>query len=229
MAAGESSNDLASLRAEDLDIDAEESYEEVFKKPELPTVSIEDDDVPMFPAPNSAQRQAESSRDVSTSKSQRSMLARELLSSKQKPSVPSRGTSLGLQPPTSTPPTRLNVPGRNKVALQPGCSPLDWARIKNTTDLRVCNILIQGGVTSLLRVTPSELKQHNTRSDAWTALEGKIYNISPYLRFHPGGTDTLMRVAGRDGTRLFYLTHSWVNIDAIIGPAMIGVLIPEHS
>ncbi|WFC98792.1 cytochrome-b5 reductase [Malassezia yamatoensis] len=229
MAAGESCNDLASLCAEDLNVGAEESFEEVFKQPEVPSVTIEDDRVPMFPAPNSAQRQAESSRDARTSKSQRSMLARELLSSKAKPSMPSRGTSLSLQPPMSTPPTRLNVPGRNKVALQPGCSPLDWARIKNTTDLRVCDILIKGGITTLLRVTPSELKQHNTRSDAWTALDGKVYNITPYLQFHPGGTDTLMRVAGRDGTRLFYLTHSWVNIDAIIGPAMTGVLVPENS
>ena len=85
---------------------------------------------------------------------------------------------------------------RKKVALAPGCSPLDWARLKNSTDLR-------GGVTSLQRVTPSQLKKHNTRDDAWSAFYGKVYNITPYLRFHPGGEDELMRCAGRDGTRLF--------------------------
>lgn len=30
-----------------------------------------------------------------------------------------------------------------------------------------------------------------------------VYNITPYLPFHPGGEEDLMRVAGRDGTRLF--------------------------
>lgn len=137
----------------------------------------------------------------------------------------------------ATPPSKLNKPGRNKVALEPGCSPLDWARIKSTTDLRVCFLLTQGGVTTLLRVTPSELKKHSTKSDAWTALEGKVYNITPYLRFHPGGQETLMRVAGRDGTRLFcrfaltdtVLTHSWVNVDAVIGPAMVGLLVPDPA
>ena len=47
------------------------------------------------------------------------------------------------------------------------------------------------------------LKQHNTRQDAWTVINGKVYNVTPYLAFHPGGEKELMRVAGRDGTKLF--------------------------
>lgn len=47
------------------------------------------------------------------------------------------------------------------------------------------------------------LKEHNTRADAWTAINGKVYNITPYLPFHPGGEKELMRVAGRDGSKLF--------------------------
>jgi cytochrome b involved in lipid metabolism len=45
---------------------------------------------------------------------------------------------------------------------------------------------------------------HNwTQEDAWTAIQGKVYNITPYLKFHPGGVKDLMRCAGKDGTRLF--------------------------
>ena len=32
---------------------------------------------------------------------------------------------------------------------------------------------------------------------------GNVYNITPYLDFHPGGVDELMRGAGKDGTALF--------------------------
>lgn len=32
-----------------------------------------------------------------------------------------------------------------------------------------------------------EVKQHKTEEDAWTVLRGRVYNISPYIRFHPGG------------------------------------------
>lgn len=49
----------------------------------------------------------------------------------------------------------------------------------------------------------SVLKQHNKRDDAWSAFNGKVYNITPYLPYHPGGEKELLRVAGRDGTKLF--------------------------
>ncbi|KAG5636952.1 hypothetical protein H0H81_006300 [Sphagnurus paluster] len=85
---------------------------------------------------------------------------------------------------------------RAKVALAPGHSALDWANLKTSgTDLR--------GVDTLMRIPPSVLKKHNKRDDAWSAFYGKVYNITPYLAFHPGGERELMRVAGRDGTKLF--------------------------
>lgn len=87
--------------------------------------------------------------------------------------------------------------GRGKVALGPGCSALDWARLTQSGEnLRG----VEGG---LIRVTKEELAKHKSRDDAWSAFNGAVYNITPYIRFHPGGEDELMRVAGRDGTRLF--------------------------
>lgn len=47
------------------------------------------------------------------------------------------------------------------------------------------------------------LKKHRTREDAWSAFNGKAYNITHYLSYHPGGEKELMRVAGRDGSKLF--------------------------
>lgn len=54
-----------------------------------------------------------------------------------------------------------------------------------------------------MRVTPSMLKLHNKKNDAWIALQGKVYNMTDYLSYHPGGEKELMRAAGRDGTKLF--------------------------
>jgi hypothetical protein len=48
-----------------------------------------------------------------------------------------------------------------------------------------------------------QLKQHNTADDAWICVRGKVYNITPYLKFHPGGVDQILRGAGKDATKLF--------------------------
>ena len=33
----------------------------------------------------------------------------------------------------------------------------------------------------------NEVKQHQKEGSMWTVLKGRVYNISPYMRFHPGG------------------------------------------
>ena len=38
----------------------------------------------------------------------------------------------------------------------------------------------------------------------------QVYNITHYLRFHPGGVPLLLKVAGKDGTALFNKYHAWV-------------------
>lgn len=32
-----------------------------------------------------------------------------------------------------------------------------------------------------------EVRQHQTEGQMWTVLKGRVYNISPYMKFHPGG------------------------------------------
>ncbi|WVQ96316.1 hypothetical protein IAU59_003420 [Kwoniella sp. CBS 9459] len=138
-------------------------------------------------------------------------------------------TALGLAPPPksklganrskagdSSPPVMKGKKG--KVALTPGHSALDWARLTcSGEDLR--------GVQGFQRVTLAELKEHNTPDDAWSVFNGMVYNITPYIPFHPGGEKELMRVAGRDGTKLFMLTHSWVNLDFMLKECLVGVLV----
>ena len=34
-------------------------------------------------------------------------------------------------------------------------------------------------------------------------FSGLVYNVTPYMDYHPGGKDELMKAAGIDGTELF--------------------------
>ena len=59
---------------------------------------------------------------------------------------------------------------RNKVALKPGRSLMDWIRLGNSgKDL-------QGFGGKFHKVSEEELAQHNTIDDVWICLRGRIYN-----------------------------------------------------
>ena len=63
----------------------------------------------------------------------------------------------------------VSLPGnpRNKTALRPGFSLMDWIRLtKSGKDL-------SGTGGQILEVTPRELSLHRTRKDAWMAINGK--------------------------------------------------------
>lgn len=143
---------------------------------------------------------------------------------------PSGGSGSRLSSSTLAPQT-LKKPSngaRNKVILEPGYSPLDWAALaaKPNNQLRGA-----GMPPGLLRVTPSMLKTQNGRKgrDAWTSYQGRIYNISPYLPYHPGGKGELLRGAGKDSAKLFQEIHPWVNWDGILGECLVGILVSEND
>lgn len=124
----------------------------------------------------------------------------------------------------SLPPSTLQKPKkpRKKVKLMPGFSQLDWAKLKASgANLRGEH------VTGLRRITRSELAEHRTKEDAWSGFHGKVYNITPYLNYHPGGVRELMRVAGKDGTELFMKTHAWISIDAMLDTCLLGFLVHD--
>ncbi|TFK93656.1 cytochrome b5 [Polyporus arcularius HHB13444] len=189
------------------------------------TVHGDDDAPPAFPAVNSAQRAAQSSKpdDVPRILTGNQLMPPPSLAARRPGTsgVSSTGSSSLLAPITTTKPPPQPAK-KGKVALAPGHGPLDWANLKKSgQNLR--------GTDTLLRVTPSMLKEHRTREDAWSSFSGKVYNLTPYLPYHPGGEKELMRVAGRDGTKLFALTHAWVNIDYMLDECLVGFMVSESA
>ncbi|KAI9680300.1 MAG: hypothetical protein M1829_001186 [Trizodia sp. TS-e1964] len=137
-----------------------------------------------------------------------------------------------LSPPSSSslapPPTSSLKPPkpRQKVVLAPGHSPLDWARLQQS------GAHLSGRADPLgplLRIPPSQLRLHNRRADAWSQFGARVYNITPYLAFHPGGEAELMRAAGRDGTHLFVQAHAWVSWENMLENCLVGLAVPEHA
>ncbi|XP_061074632.1 cytochrome b5 reductase 4 [Conger conger] len=118
---------------------------------------------------------------------------------------------------------RVAPSGRNKVSLKPGRSLMDWIRFsKSGRDLT-------GLRGRLIEVTEEELRKHNTPADCWTCIRGMVYNVSPYMEYHPGGEDELMRAAGTDGTDLFDQVHRWVNYESMLKECLVGRMAVKAS
>ncbi|XP_022215081.2 cytochrome b5 [Drosophila obscura] len=52
-------------------------------------------------------------------------------------------------------------------------------------------------------ISLATVKQHNKAEDLWIVIENKVYDVTKFRTEHPGGEDSLIDVAGRDGTKEF--------------------------
>lgn len=93
---------------------------------------------------------------------------------------------------------------------------MDWIRLtKSGKDLT-------GLKGRLIEVTEDELAKHNKKEDCWICIRGLVYNVTPYMEYHPGGEDELMKAAGADGTDLFDQVHRWVNYESMLKECLVG-------
>jgi len=111
---------------------------------------------------------------------------------------------------TATTTTTTGIP-RNKKGLAKGFGLHDWALLTKTA-----KDLAQRKGAPLRQITRDELRQHCHIWDGWCALKGKVYNIGPYLPYHPGGETIMHKVLGKDASVLFDKYHPWVNIDGYV-------------
>jgi cytochrome b involved in lipid metabolism len=122
-------------------------------------------------------------------------------------------------------PPQQQQPRNKQQGLRPGFGLHDWMQL-----LRSAKDLSQRrGAPIRKDITLSEVQRHNKVYDGWIILRGKVYNIAPYLAYHPGGSAILEKCLGRDATVLFDKYHSWVNLDNLIGPLLLGYVMIEKK
>jgi cytochrome b involved in lipid metabolism len=98
---------------------------------------------------------------------------------------------------------RAKVPARKR-----GFGLSDWTRLVASSK----DLALRRGAP-LRQIKWKEIRRHSTVIDGWLVLRGKVYFISPYLAYHPGGEKILKPVLGKDASSLFDKYHQWVNIE----------------
>ncbi|RDY05701.1 Cytochrome b5 domain-containing protein RLF, partial [Mucuna pruriens] len=140
--------------------------------------------------------------------------------------VPSKANKLPEQKNSVKKPTV-----RAKVPFEKGYSQMDWLKLTRThPDLAGLK-----GKSNKRLISMDEVRKHQTEGQMWTVLKGHVYNISPYMKFHPGGTvinsickftcvDMLMKAVGKDCTSIFNKYHAWVNAEFLLEKCFVGTL-----
>ncbi|EIE91115.1 hypothetical protein RO3G_15826 [Rhizopus delemar RA 99-880] len=52
--------------------------------------------------------------------------------------------------------------------------------------------------------TLKEIETHNSLKSLWVIFNGRVYDITEFVKDHPGGDDLLLQYAGQDITEVMY-------------------------
>jgi cytochrome b involved in lipid metabolism len=52
-----------------------------------------------------------------------------------------------------------------------------------------------------------DVKLHNSKESCWSAIRGKVYDLTNWVDQHPGGQEKILKICGKDGTELFVKQH----------------------
>nr|ADC34632.1 delta-8 sphingolipid desaturase [Primula auricula] len=67
-------------------------------------------------------------------------------------------------------------------------------------------------------VTEEDLRKHNKKGDLWISIQGKIYDVTDWIKDHPGGDSPLLNFSGQDATDAFIAFHpgtAWQHLDKL--------------
>jgi cytochrome b involved in lipid metabolism len=60
----------------------------------------------------------------------------------------------------------------------------------------------------MIKLSNSEIKVHNLKSDCWSIVNGNVYNLTTYVKSHPGGATVIANICGKDGSNAFVNQHN---------------------
>jgi cytochrome b involved in lipid metabolism len=71
----------------------------------------------------------------------------------------------------------------------------------------------------------STVKKHNKKSSCWVVISKNVYNLTGFIKKHPGGAKRIIAICGKDATKAFRNQHgTGGRPNAVLKTYKIGVL-----
>jgi len=65
----------------------------------------------------------------------------------------------------------------------------------------------QAPAETVKTLTLAEVATHNTAASCWAAIAGSVYDLTGWIKNHPGGEKAILSLCGTDGTVAFEKQH----------------------
>jgi len=91
------------------------------------------------------------------------------------------------------------------------------------------------GTGTTVALTSAEVQKHSSATDSWSVIKGEVYDLTAYVKDHPGGASLIKAICGKDGSTSFASQHAGAakpkNILAAfaLGPLVAGGTLPEAT
>ncbi|EFX00064.1 mitochondrial fmn-dependent dehydrogenase [Grosmannia clavigera kw1407] len=72
-----------------------------------------------------------------------------------------------------------------------------------------------------------EVQKHVTADDCWVIIDGNVYDVTYFLKSHPGGKQAILLRAGKDVTKLFSQIHPTNALASLRPEACLGTVNPD--
>jgi cytochrome b involved in lipid metabolism len=105
-------------------------------------------------------------------------------------------------------PLSILVVGVAYIASQKLTSPTDYrgAKSMEAPYIGQKKDTVQTTPRAIANYTLVDIAKHSIDSDCWTAIDGSVYDLTPFVSEHPGGPG-ILAVCGKDGSELFAGQH----------------------
>ena len=67
--------------------------------------------------------------------------------------------------------------------------------------------VLWGSASAATTYTSAQISAHNTASDCWLIISGKVYDVTNFIPIHPGG-NAIVAYCGQDATAVFDPIHN---------------------
>lgn len=98
---------------------------------------------------------------------------------------------------------------------------------KSSTTHETNNNVAVEPVSKLRQYTLKEVAAHCTIDSCWMVISDRVYDLTDFLEYHPGGYELMIEYAGADATNAFMEKPHTIEATAMLEKYLIGELVPQ--